>query len=128
MSDGTTHPRTFASRRVTSSNPGRSRTRSRAWTPPTTLLLLALWDVCYRIGTGWWTSVIALWRSLTGTFDPETTRALRRTDLETTGFGLVQLLPFVLDRPVLVAVLGGHVLAAVVVSSTAAGTLRTTPT
>jgi hypothetical protein len=33
--------------------------------------LLVLWDVCYRIGTGWWASVAALWRSARYRFDPE---------------------------------------------------------
>ncbi|MDY7081002.1 MAG: hypothetical protein SXQ77_01000, partial [Halobacteria archaeon] len=27
------------------------------------LMLLVLWDVCYRIGTGWWASVMGLWRT-----------------------------------------------------------------
>ncbi|MFB6171748.1 MAG: hypothetical protein ABEJ23_04390 [Haloarculaceae archaeon] len=96
----------------------------------TYLLLLVLWDVCYRIGTGWWTSVVALWRSLTQSVDPRTARALVRADVETVGFGLVQLafLPFVRDRPVLVAVLVGHVLAVVVVAGAAAAILWTTRT
>jgi hypothetical protein len=84
------------------------------------LTLLVLWDVCYRIGTGWWASVVALWRSARFRFDPGTVRTLRRADLETMGFGLVQLLlvPFVLDHPVLLAALVGHVLAVTAVTGT----------
>lgn len=77
------------------------------------LTLLVLWDVCYRIGTGWWASVVALWRSARFRFDAEAVRVLRRTDLETMGFGLVQLLfvPFLVGQPVLLAALVGHVVA-----------------
>ncbi|MFT4881772.1 MAG: hypothetical protein ACI9CA_002461 [Natronomonas sp.] len=77
------------------------------------LTLLVLWDVCYRIGTGWWASVAALWRSVRFRFDGETHRQLLRADLETLGFGLTQLalVPFVLGQPVLLAAVVGHVLA-----------------
>jgi len=77
------------------------------------LTLLVLWDLCYRIGTGWWASVVALWRSARFRFDAETVRTMRRIDLENMGFGFVQLLlvPFLLDYPVLLAALVGHVLA-----------------
>jgi len=82
------------------------------------LTLLVLWDVCYRIGTGWWASVSALWRSARFSFDPETSRSLRRVDLETMGFGFVQLtfVPFLLDQPVLLAAVVGHVLAVTTVT------------
>ena len=82
------------------------------------LALLVLWDVCYRIGTGWWASVVALWRSARFRFDAETVRTLRRADLETMGFGLVQLalVPFLLGRPVLLAALVGHVIAVTAVT------------
>jgi hypothetical protein len=75
------------------------------------LTLLVLWDVCYRIGTGWWASVAALWRSARYRFDADTRRVLLRADLETFGFGLVQLafVPFLLDQPVLLAAVVGHV-------------------
>lgn len=77
-----------------------------------------LWGVCYRIGTGWWASVVALWRSARFRFDAETTRTLRRADLDTMGFGLVQLAlgPFLVDHPVLLAALVGHVLAVTLVT------------
>ena len=77
------------------------------------LTLLVLWDVCYRIGTGWWASVAALWRSARFRFDGETRRSLQRADLETLGFGVLQLafLPFLTGQPVLFAVVVGHFLA-----------------
>jgi hypothetical protein len=81
--------------------------------PVVFLTLLVLWDLCYRIGTGWWASVVALWRSIRFVFPPETAGAYRRVDLTTLGFALVQLalLPFVTDHPVLVVAVGGHVIA-----------------
>jgi hypothetical protein len=77
------------------------------------LTLLVLWDVCYRIGTGWWASVVALWRSLRFRFDASASRSLQRADLETLGFGVLQLvfLPFLTGQPVLFAAVAGHVLA-----------------
>jgi hypothetical protein len=82
------------------------------------LTLLVLWDVCYRIGTGWWASVAAVWRSVRFRLDPSTRRALRRADLETLGFGLLQLafVPFLLGQPVLLAAVVGHVLAVTTVT------------
>jgi hypothetical protein len=71
------------------------------------LTLLVLWDLCYRIGTGWWASVVALWRSARFRFDPDTARTLRRADLETMGFGVVQ---------VLLVALVGHVVAVTLVT------------
>jgi hypothetical protein len=81
------------------------------------LTLLVLWDVCYRIGTGWWASVAALWRSARFRFDNETRRSLQRADLETFGFGILQLafLPFLTGQPVLFAVVVGHFCAVAVV-------------
>lgn len=77
------------------------------------LTLLVLWDLCYRIGTGWWASVVALWRSSRYEFDRETAATLQRADLETMGFGLLQLLlvPFLVGFPVLATAVVGHVLA-----------------
>ncbi|WP_276273309.1 DUF7530 family protein [Haloarcula litorea] len=82
------------------------------------LTLLILWDVCYRIGTGWWASVTGLWRSLRFQFDPQTARVFVRADLETWGFGVLQLVlvPFVLDQRVLLAALLAHVAAVTVVT------------
>ncbi|MFB6136322.1 MAG: hypothetical protein ABEJ04_06145 [Halobacteriaceae archaeon] len=89
------------------------------------LLLLVCWDVCYRIGTGWWAAVAALYRSLTHTFDPETARVLRVADAETVGFALVQLglLPFLRGHPLLAFAVVGHVVAVLAVAGTAALTL-----
>jgi len=90
------------------------------------LLLLILWDLCYRIGTAWWASVVALWRSRKYSFDAETTDAFVRADAETLGFGLLQLalVPFVWGQPVLVAVLFGHVGAVLVVTGASIWLLR----
>jgi hypothetical protein len=90
------------------------------------LTLLVLWDVCYRIGTGWWASVAALWRSARFRFEPETRRRLRRADLETLGFGLLQLafVPFLLGQPVLLAAVVGHVAAVAMVAGLSVGLLR----
>ena len=84
------------------------------------LMLLVLWDVCYRIGAGWWASVAALWRSVRYSFDSETRRALRRADLDTILFGLLQLafLPFLTGQPILFTVVAGHVTAVVLVTGT----------
>ena len=90
------------------------------------LTLLILWDVSYRIGTGWWASVTGLWRSARYRFDPETARVFIRADLEIWGFGILQLVlvPFVLDQPVLLAALVGHVIAVTAVTAVSVGLLR----
>jgi len=90
------------------------------------LTLLILWDVSYRIGTGWWASVTGLWRSARYRFDPETARVFIRADLEIWGFGILQLVlvPFILDQPVLLAALVGHVIAVTVVTGVSVGLLR----
>ena len=90
------------------------------------LTLLVLWDLCYRIGTGWWASVVGLWRSVRVRFDPETAATLRRADRETLLFGVVQLVlvPFLLEHQVLLAALVGHVAAVVLVSGTSFVLLR----
>jgi hypothetical protein len=90
------------------------------------LTLLVLWDLCYRIGTGWWASVVGLWRSVRYRFDPETAATLRRADRETLLFGVVQLIlvPFLREHPVLLAALVGHVVAVTVVSGTSLVLLR----
>jgi hypothetical protein len=90
------------------------------------LTLLVLWDLCYRIGTGWWASVVGLWRSVRYRFDPETAATLRRADRETLLFGVVQLIlvPFLREHPVLLAALVGHVVAVTIVSGTSLVLLR----
>ena len=94
------------------------------------LMLLVLWDLCYRIGTSWWAAVVAAWRSYRYRFDEETATALRRTDLTNIGFGLIQilLLPFVWEQPVLFTAVAGHVVAVTGVSAVALLTVRTTET
>ena len=90
------------------------------------LVLLVLWDVCYRIGTGWWASVVALWRSVRYRFDPATARALQRADLETMGFGVLQLVlvPFLASSPILRTAVLGHVVAVTVVTGASILLLR----
>ncbi|WP_255198279.1 DUF7530 family protein [Halorarius litoreus] len=91
------------------------------------LMLLVLWDVCYRIGTGWWASVVALWRSARYELDETARRTFVRADLETMAFGLVQLalVPFVADQPVLLVALVGHVVAVTAVTGLSLVLLRT---
>jgi hypothetical protein len=91
------------------------------------LMLLVLWDLCYRIGTSWWAAVVGAWRSYRYTFDAETAAALRRTDATNVAFGLVQiaLLPFLRDEPVLFAAVAGHVVAVTLVSTVALVTIET---
>ena len=91
------------------------------------LMLLVLWDLCYRIGTSWWAAVVAAWRSYRYTFDAETAAALRRTDRTNVAFGLAQLalLPFIWEQPVLFAAVAGHVVAVTVVSTVALVTIET---
>lgn len=83
----------------------------------TYLLLLISWDVCYRIGTGWWAAVAALYRSVTFEFDAETARGFRWLDLRNAAFALVQLalLPLLRGHLILAVGVGGHVLAVWVV-------------
>ncbi|MFB6119287.1 hypothetical protein [Halosegnis sp.] len=90
------------------------------------LTLLVLWDVCYRIGTNWWAAVVAVWRSARYEFDRDTRRTLARVDLETMGFGVVQLVlvPFILEYPVLLFALVGHVVAVVAATGLSVTLLR----
>ncbi|MFC3477805.1 DUF7530 family protein [Halobacterium litoreum] len=86
---------------------------------PAALGLLVLWDVCYRIGTGWWAAVVALWRSVTQDLDADARARLAAVDRRTLGFGLLQsvLVPFVWDHPPLVVAVAGHVVAVAVVAT-----------
>lgn len=90
------------------------------------LALLILWDVCYRISAGWWAGITALWRSLRYQFDSELDRTLRRADRRTALFGLTQLafVPFLLEHPILLAALVGHVVAVVLVTTSALALLK----
>lgn len=82
------------------------------------LLLLVTWDVIYRIGACWWATVIGLWRATQYRFDRETTQRLARLDARNVAFAGVQvmLVPFVLDHPLLVGALVGHLIAVSVVA------------
>jgi hypothetical protein len=93
------------------------------------LTLLILWDLCYRIGTSWWAAVVALWRSLRFRFDPDTAAGFRRTDGLNVAFAAAQvvLVPFLLDQPVLLLAVGGHVVAVAVVSAAAFALVRERP-
>lgn len=90
------------------------------------LTLLILWDLCYRISVGWWTAVAALWRSTQYRFDTDTRQCLRQADRLTASFGLIQLalVPFLLDQPVLLVAVVGHVVAVLLVTATALGITR----
>ncbi|MDG5777942.1 hypothetical protein VB773_05280 [Haloarculaceae archaeon H-GB2-1] len=92
----------------------------------TYLTLLVLWDLCYRIGTGWWASVTGLWRSVRCDLDATAARRLRRADLETMAFGLLQLalVPFVIAHPLLLVAIVGHVVAVVTVTALSLAVLR----
>ena len=83
------------------------------------LALLVLWDVVYRIGTCWWASLVGLWRAVGCEVTPESKRRYRRVDAIPVGFASVQLLlvPFVVDRPILLVGLGGHLAAVVAVAT-----------
>lgn len=104
----------------------------RAPIPAVPLLLLVLWDVCYRIATAWWAGVAGLYRSLRfgAGFDARTRAGFRRLDLGTLAFGVVQLalVPLVAGHPLLWAALVGHVVAVGVVVGASLWLLRTTAT
>ena len=84
------------------------------------LLLMIAWDVAYRIGVGWWASVLGLWRSYRfgDELDDDVKRRYRRIDGLTIGFASVQLLlvPILLGHPLLQIGVVGHVVAVLIVS------------
>lgn len=88
--------------------------------PVVAFTLVVLFDVCYRIGTGWWASIVGLWRTVL--YGPDlsakTRSALLRADLVTIAFAWVQLvlLPFVVDHEILFFAVAGHVAAVTLVS------------
>lgn len=86
--------------------------------------LVVLFDVCYRIGTGWWASIVGLWRTVLyrRELSAHTRQALLRADLVTIGFAWVQLvlLPFVAGHDVLFFAVLGHVVAVTLVSGASA--------
>jgi hypothetical protein len=93
--------------------------------PAVFIAFVLAWDVCYRIGVGWWASLVGCWRSLTGEYDRETAAAYRRADLTTIGFASVQLVlvPVVASEPLLAVAVLGHVAAVWAVSGTSIAAL-----
>ena len=89
--------------------------------PVVYLTLLILWDLTYRIGTSWWSAVVALWRAVHVDLPPEATARARRLDAENVAFSTLQLalVPFLLAEPVLLGAVVGHVLAVALVCSAA---------
>ncbi len=90
------------------------------------LALLVCWDLCYRIGTSWWVAVVSLWRALRVQSTPAAADRFVRLDVENVGFAMVQLLlvPFVLEQPLLLFAVTGHVVAVLVVSIAATALTR----
>lgn len=92
------------------------------------LLLMVGWDVAYRIGVGWWASVVGLWRSVRfrGQFASPTRSRLARFDGLTIVFASVQLvlLPLLGGHPILQLAVGGHVFMVVLVSGLSVVVLR----
>lgn len=89
--------------------------------PPPVVVFVGLvvaWDVCYRIGTSWWASVVGAWRSWRFDVDAETAAALRRVDRLNVGFAVVQLAlaPLLVGHPILLVAVLGHVVAVVLVA------------
>ncbi|MGB9986914.1 DUF7530 family protein [Salarchaeum japonicum] len=89
--------------------------------PAVALTLLVLWDVCYRIGTGWWAAVLAAYRELAYSFDGDTAAELRALDSRNVGFAFLQLavVPLLADQPLLAFAVAGHVLAVGIVVAVA---------
>lgn len=89
--------------------------------PAVFLCLLVLWDLCYRIGTSWWTAVVSLYSELRLPLSPEAAAEFRRLDYLNVAFATTQLVlvPFVSDRPALVVAVCGHVVAVAAVSASA---------
>ncbi|MDB9281223.1 hypothetical protein PN416_14815 [Halorubrum ezzemoulense] len=89
--------------------------------PVVYLTLLVLWDLTYRIGTSWWSAVVALWRAVHVDLPSEERATVRRLDAENIGFSLVQLAlaPFLLSEPVLLGAVVGHVIAVALVCGAA---------
>ena len=89
--------------------------------PVVYLTLLVLWDLTYRIGTSWWSAVVALWRAVHVDLPPDERATVRRLDAENIGFSMVQLalVPFLLSEPILLGAVVGHVIAVAIVCSLA---------
>ena len=90
------------------------------------MMLVLVWDVCYRIGTAWWAAVCGLWRAVMETPLVATRRPYRRLDIVILLFSVSQLLLlWVIDGDrFLTTVLVGHVGAVVVVTALVVGIER----
>jgi len=89
--------------------------------PVVYLTLLILWDLTYRIGTSWWSAVVALWRAINVDLNPSEAARVKRLDAENIGFSALQLVlvPFLIEEPILLGAVVGHVLAVAIVCSAA---------
>lgn len=89
--------------------------------PVVYVTLLVLWDLTYRIGTSWWSAVVALWRAVHVELSAEDAAVARRLDAENVAFSAIQLglVPFLLEEPILLGAVVGHVLAVAIVCSAA---------
>jgi len=89
--------------------------------PVVYLTLLILWDLTYRIGTSWWSAVVALWRAVNVDLSPQEASRAKRLDAENIGFSVIQLalVPFLVGEPVLLGAVVGHVLAVAIVCTAA---------
>ncbi len=89
--------------------------------PVVYLTLLILWDLTYRIGTSWWSAVVALWRAVNVDLSPADASRAKRLDAENIGFSTIQLalVPFLVGEPILLGAVVGHVLAVAVVCTAA---------
>lgn len=89
--------------------------------PVVYLTLLILWDLTYRIGTSWWSAVVALWRAINVDLTPSEASRVKRLDAENIGFSALQLVlvPFLIGEPILLGAVVGHVLAVAIVCSAA---------
>ena len=92
------------------------------------VLLVVGWDVAYRIGVGWWASVVGLWRSLylREELSTQTRARFRRLDGATIGYAGIQLLvvPVLAGHPLLQLAVVGHAVAVAVVSGASILLLR----
>lgn len=91
--------------------------------PPAVFVFVFLvigWDAAYRIGVGWWTSVVGLWRTYQhrGELSPAIRSRFRRLDAATIGYATIQLLliPVLAGHPLLQFSVVGHTIAVAFVS------------
>lgn len=92
------------------------------------VFLVIGWDVTYRIGVGWWASVVGFWRTYRFGMELslESRARYRQIDAATTVFAASQLLfvPFLSGHPLLQIALVGHAVAVLLVSGASIILLR----